>query len=77
MFFVLCRKTDAWPPKLLMQLMPKMLLGTIGNAYLKNSRSVCFYPSACDALESLIKVMSSGFVSVYFYDIYRSFIEMP
>ncbi|XP_033217039.1 mediator of RNA polymerase II transcription subunit 25 isoform X2 [Belonocnema kinseyi] len=54
-------KTDAWPQKLLMQLMPKMLLGTIGNAYLKNSRSVCFYPTPCEALESLIKVMSSGF----------------
>ncbi|XP_051168877.1 mediator of RNA polymerase II transcription subunit 25-like isoform X2 [Leptopilina boulardi] len=54
-------KTDNWPPKLIMQLMPKMLLGTIGNSYLKNSRSVNFYPTPCEALESLIKVMSTGF----------------
>ncbi|XP_058806987.1 mediator of RNA polymerase II transcription subunit 25-like isoform X2 [Phymastichus coffea] len=54
-------KADSWPMKLIMQLMPKVLIGNIGQAYLKNSKSVVFYPSACDALESLIKVMSNSF----------------
>lgn len=47
-----------------MQLMPKQLIGTIGGAYLKNSKSVLFHPQPnCEALESLTRVMSSGFVS--------------
>jgi mediator of RNA polymerase II transcription subunit 25 len=47
-----------------MQLMPKQLIGNIGGAYLKNSKSVLFHPQNCEALESLTKVMSSGFVSL-------------
>lgn len=54
-------KADSWPQKLIMQLMPKQLIGNIGGAYLKNSKSVLFHPQPCDALESLTKVMSSGF----------------
>ncbi|XP_071442630.1 mediator of RNA polymerase II transcription subunit 25 [Hetaerina americana] len=54
-------KADAWPQKLIMQLMPKQLIGNIGGAYLKNSKSVLFHPQNCEALESLTKVMSSGF----------------
>ncbi|KAI4462701.1 mediator of rna polymerase ii transcription subunit 25 [Holotrichia oblita] len=54
-------KADGWPPKLLMQLMPKQLIGNIGGAYLKNSKSVLFHPQNCEALESLTKVMSTGF----------------
>ncbi|XP_022903004.1 mediator of RNA polymerase II transcription subunit 25-like [Onthophagus taurus] len=54
-------KADGWPTKLMMQLMPKQLIGTIGGAYLKNSKSVLFHPQQCDALESLTKVMNSGF----------------
>ncbi|CAH1159965.1 unnamed protein product [Phaedon cochleariae] len=54
-------KADGWPQKLIMQLMPKQLIGNIGGAYLKNSKSVLFHPQACDALESLTRVMSSGF----------------
>ncbi|KAJ8922602.1 hypothetical protein NQ315_007633 [Exocentrus adspersus] len=54
-------KADAWPQKLIMQLMPKHLIGNIGGIYLKNSKSVLFHPQACDALESLTRVMSSGF----------------
>jgi mediator of RNA polymerase II transcription subunit 25 len=46
-----------------MQLMPKQLIGNIGGAYLKNSTSVLFHPQPCEALDSLTKVMSSGFVS--------------
>lgn len=56
-------KADSWPQKLIMQLMPKQLIGSIGGAYLKNSKSVLFHPSPCDALDSLTKVMSTGFVS--------------
>lgn len=63
--FVVYRKADSWPQKLIMQLMPKQLIGNIGGAYLKNSKSVLFHPSPCDALESLTKVMSTGFVSIY------------
>lgn len=48
-----------------MQLMPKQLIGNIGGAYLKNSKSVLFHPQPCEALESLTKVMSSGFVSFF------------
>ena len=66
--FNMFRKADSWPQKLIMQLMPKQLIGNIGGAYLKNSKSVLFHPQACDALESLTKVMSSGYVrSVYYY----------
>ncbi|CAG9861461.1 unnamed protein product [Phyllotreta striolata] len=54
-------KADGWPQKLIMQLMPKHLIGNIGGAYLKNSKSVLFHPQPCDALESLTRVMSSGF----------------
>lgn len=54
-------KADGWPPKLIMQLMPKHLIGNIGGAYLKNSKSVLFHPQNCEALESLTKVMHSGF----------------
>lgn len=57
------RKADGWPQKLIMQLMPKQLIGNIGGAYLKNSKSVLFHPQPCEPLESLTRVMSSGFVS--------------
>jgi len=60
----LLRKADTWPPKLIMQLMPKQLIGNIGGAYLKNSKSVIFHPTPCEALESLTKMMTAGFVSV-------------
>ncbi|KAF7285039.1 mediator of RNA polymerase II transcription subunit 25-like isoform X2 [Rhynchophorus ferrugineus] len=54
-------KADGWPQKLLMQLMPKQLIGNIGGSYLKNSKSVLFHPTQCEALESLTRVMNSGF----------------
>ncbi|XP_025159280.1 mediator of RNA polymerase II transcription subunit 25 isoform X3 [Harpegnathos saltator] len=54
-------KADTWPPKLIMQLMPKQLIGNIGSSYLKNSKSVIFHPTPCEALESLTKMMSAGF----------------
>lgn len=48
-----------------MQLLPKQLIGSIGGTYLKNSKSVVFHPTPCEALESLTKMMSTGFVSVF------------
>ncbi|XP_076378618.1 mediator of RNA polymerase II transcription subunit 25 isoform X6 [Megalopta genalis] len=54
-------KADTWPQKLLMQLMPRRLISSIGGSYLTNSKSVLFHPAQCEALESLTKVMSSGF----------------
>ncbi|KAI4492167.1 hypothetical protein M0802_009973 [Mischocyttarus mexicanus] len=60
-------KADTWPPKLIMQLMPKQLIGNIGGSYLKNSKSVLFHPTPCEALESLTNMMTSGFAGcVYF-----------
>lgn len=41
----LYRQGDNWPPRLLMQLMPKQLVGNIGQQYLKESRSVAFHLS--------------------------------
>ncbi|CAG9766643.1 unnamed protein product [Ceutorhynchus assimilis] len=54
-------KADGWPQKLIMQLMPKQLIGNIGGSYLKNSKSVLFHPTQCEALDSLTRVMNSGF----------------
>ncbi|KAI4496350.1 hypothetical protein M0804_000160 [Polistes exclamans] len=54
-------KADTWPQKLIMQLMPKQLIGNIGGSYLKNSKSVLFHPTPCEALESLTNMMTSGF----------------
>lgn len=57
------RKADNWPPRLIMQLMPKQLIGNIGGQFLKDSKTVVFHPNPCEALDALSKVMSSGFVS--------------
>lgn len=65
-FFELFRKGDLWPPRVFMQLMPKQLVGNIGGEYLKDSKTVVFHPSTCESLENLTKVMSSGFVSLFF-----------
>ncbi|XP_065218837.1 mediator of RNA polymerase II transcription subunit 25-like [Planococcus citri] len=53
-------KVENWPPKLVMQLLPKALISNIGGVYLKNSTSVLFHPSPCPALDALTKVMSSN-----------------
>lgn len=42
--------------------MPKQLIGNIGGTYLRNSKSVLFHPQNCEALDSLTKVMVTGFV---------------
>lgn len=59
------RSAETWPQKLLMQLMPKTLIGSIGGTFLKNSKSVFFLPQACEALETLVQVMSSGYVRLH------------
>lgn len=48
--------------------MPKQLIGNIGGSYLKNSKSVLFHPTPCEALESLTKMMTAGFVSILIID---------
>lgn len=53
-------RADHWPQRLLMQLMPKVMVGSAGGQYLKESKTVVFHPSPCDALESLSRVMGSG-----------------
>lgn len=50
-----------------MQLMPKQLIVNIGGSYLKNSKSVLFHPTPCEALESLTNMMTSGFVKIISY----------
>lgn len=52
---------ETWPQKLLMQLMPKTLIGSIGGPYLKNSKSVTFHPEPCPALDNLVQVLLSGY----------------
>ena len=39
-------KSDNWPAKLIMQLIPKSLVQTIGGYYFRNSKSVLFHPQA-------------------------------
>jgi len=46
-------KAENWPPKLLMQLMPKHLVGNIGGQFLKDSKMVVFRPTPGEALDSL------------------------
>merc|ERR1719318_361177 len=54
-------KPDNWPNKLIMQLIPKSLVQTIGGMYFRNSKSVLFHPNDCESLEALTKVMGTGF----------------
>lgn len=54
-------QSSNWPQRLLMQLMPKQLVGNTGQQFLKESRSVAFHLSPCPSLDDLTHVMSSGF----------------
>jgi hypothetical protein len=54
-------KPDNWPAKLIMQLIPKTLVQTIGGQYFRNSKSVLFHPTECESLDALTKVMGTGF----------------
>ena len=52
---------DNWPSKLMLQLIPKSVIQSIGGQYFKDSKSVLFHPQESDSLEALSKEMSSGF----------------
>ena len=54
-------KSDNWPSKLIMQLIPKSLVQTIGGFYFRQSKSVLFHPQECDSLVALTNVMGTGF----------------
>jgi len=54
-------KPDNWPGKLIMQLIPKSLVQTIGAQYFRNSKSVLFQPNDCESFEALTKEMVTGF----------------
>ncbi|XP_050424440.1 SAFB-like transcription modulator isoform X1 [Adelges cooleyi] len=56
-------KAETWPEILILQLIPKHLLGIdIVGTHLKNSKPVFFQPSPCDSLGSLTTLMSNGYV---------------
>ena len=55
-----------------MQLMPKQLVGNIGGQFLKDAKNVIFHLNQCEALEALLKVMSTGFVRINKTKIYRN-----
>ena len=59
------RKADNWPNKLMMQLINRNVISTIGKAYFDNIRSVKFNLQPCEPLERLSQVMSSGSVTMY------------
>ena len=55
---------DNWPAKLIMQLIPRSLLETIGGQYFWNSKSVFFRPQECESLVKQVKltnVLGTGF----------------
>ena len=54
-------RSDNWPGKLIMQLIPKSLVQTIGGQYFRNSKSVLFHPQECESLVALTNVMGTGF----------------
>lgn len=53
--------TENWPNKLKTQLIPKKVLGKIGEQFLKDARMVVFRSSQGEVLNLLITAMSSGF----------------
>ena len=60
-------RSDNWPAKLIMQLIPKSLVQTIGGHYFRNSDSVLFHPQECESLVKMTNVMKTGFAGcVYF-----------
>ncbi|XP_039491470.1 protein PTOV1 homolog [Drosophila santomea] len=52
---------ENWPKKLKTQLISKSVLDKIGEQFLKDVKMVVFRPSPGDVLDSLVRVMSSGF----------------
>ena len=62
-------KPDNWPPKLIMQLIPKTLVQKLGGHFFNHSRSVLFHPQKSDSLDILTRVLGTGYagcvVSIY------------
>jgi mediator of RNA polymerase II transcription subunit 25 len=52
---------DNWPKKLIMQLIPKSLVQTLGGQYFMNSKSVLLHPSSSESMETLTNLLSNGF----------------
>eukprot|EP00076_Gallus_gallus_P045164 XP_025010702.1 mediator of RNA polymerase II transcription subunit 25-like [Gallus gallus] len=59
-------KTDQWPQKLIMQLIPQQLLTTLGPLF-RNSRMVQFHFTNKDleSLKGLYRIMGNGFVRAH------------
>ena len=51
-----------WPQKLIMQLIPKSLVQTLGVQYFSNSKSVLFHPSTRDIMKALLGELFAGCV---------------
>ncbi|XP_055384563.1 mediator of RNA polymerase II transcription subunit 25 [Condylostylus longicornis] len=62
-------KADNWPPRLLMQLMPKHLVGNVGGEYLKDSKVVVFKPQSSESLDALSKIMNNGFAGCVHFNV--------
>ena len=61
-------KSDNWPRRLIMQLIPKTLVQTIGGQFFRNSKSVLFHPEPSEALNALTKVFGNGYAGcVHFH----------
>ena len=54
-------RSDNWPAKLIMQLIPKSIVQTLGDQYFRNSKSVLFNPQECESVVALTNVMGTGF----------------
>lgn len=56
-------KGDDWPQKLIMQLIPKGIVGSLGGSYFREVKTVLFTLQSCDALTALTRVLETGYVS--------------
>merc|ERR1719220_3390592 len=54
-------KPDNWPPKLIMQLIPKTLVQKLGGHFFNHSRSVLFHPQKSESLDILTRVLGNGY----------------
>lgn len=52
---------DTWPQRLIMQLMPRTVISSVGGQLLRDAKVVIFQWGNSEAFESLSKVMANGF----------------
>lgn len=52
---------DTWPSRLIMQLMPRSVISSVGGQLLRDAKVVIFQFANSEPFESLSKVMASGF----------------